>query len=216
MSDNKRYWVIILVLLGASAGLYRLSHGEAATLSQPLSAFPAMLDGLQASDIPLQRDVLDVLGVDEYLNRVYQAVNQVPVSLYIGYYRSQRTGASIHSPKNCLPGAGWEPLSAGSLQLALADGRPVAVNLYIVEKGLDRQVVVYWYQSHGRVIASEYWGKIYMVVDAIRLHRTDAALVRIITPVDQDPERSRRRAAFFAQQVLAQVQSLMPLQTGAP
>jgi hypothetical protein len=95
----------------------------------------------------------------------------------------------MHSPANCLPGAGWEPESQS--MMSLADPRNpaaanVAINRYVIRKGLDRQLVLYWYQSHGRVIGSEYWSKIYLVADAVRLNRTDAAIVRVITPIAGD------------------------------
>jgi EpsI family protein len=210
MSGNRRYWLMIAILTVASVGLYGLSQGEPLLSTQPLSTFPRTLDGLIGSDQPMPRDILDALGVDDYLDRVYEAPNRIPISFYVGFYKSQRTGVSIHSPKNCLPGSGWEPVSSGHVQLALPDGRSALANLYIIEKGLDRNVVIYWYQSHGRIVASEYQSKIYLVLDAMRLHRTDAALVRIIVPVTDDLDSPRRQATGFAQLALIQLQNLIP------
>ena len=110
------------------------------------------------------------------------------VGLYVGYHDSQRQGDTIHSPLNCLPGAGWQPLEQGRITVSVRDHgtarpAPIEVNRVVIGKGLDRQLVLYWYQSHRRVVASEYWGKVYTVLDAMRYNRTDAAMVRVITPV---------------------------------
>jgi len=130
--------------------------------------------------------ILAILGVDDYLNRVYVSPERAGVALYVGYYNSQRQGDSIHSPMNCLPGAGWEPLSRSFVKIPVTvagDTKEIDANRYVIQKGLDRQVVLYWYQSHGRTVASEYWSKFYLIRDALRLNRTDAALVRVIVPI---------------------------------
>ena len=147
--------------------------------------------------------VLTVLGVDDYLNRFY-AIRAAPFGLYIGYYRSQRQGDTMHSPLNCLPGAGWPPTSKvrshhhGVTDARKASGARSRSTAYVIEKGLDRQLVLYWYQSHGRVIASEYRSKIYSR-RRIALNRTDAALVRVITPLGDQPEFSETAAEARAE-----------------
>ena len=129
----------------------------------------------------------------------------------VEYFRTQRTGATIHSPKNCLPGAGWQPTQSEIYQLQLNDGRKVPVNLYTIRKDLDQQIVLYWYQSHGRVVASEYWGRFYMVYDALRLNRTDAAMVRIIAPIrNGDVKAAQQQAIAFAKQVAVDVEQVIP------
>ena len=108
---------------------------------------------------PMEDKILAVLGVDDYLNRVYVLPDRAAVGLYVGFYNSQRQGDSIHSPMNCLPGAGWEPVSRSSVRIpvTLREGATeVDANRYVIQKGLDRQLVLYWYQSHNRVVASEY------------------------------------------------------------
>ena len=161
-------------------------------------------------ELPIEQRLLDAVGVDDHVSRAYLDHQNPPVLLYIGYYKSQRTGTTIHSPKNCLPGAGWQPVSSGKIMVPLPDGKNAQVNLYTIEKGLERQSVLYWYQSHGRIIASEYWAKIYMVLDAIRLNRTDSALVRVSTPLSPGGEQSQQRLVAFAQQVIANTQDLSP------
>lgn len=196
MDRNSATRLIILagcLLVGALA-LNRASQLEAVPLSAPLSQIPFSLpkwEGQRAED--LDAKIIDVLGVSDYLNRIYRSTLGPPVGLYVGYYNSQRQGESIHSPLNCLPGAGWLPVKKGlatipieasALDPSLAKGFPIQINRYVIEKSGQSMLVLYWYQSHGRVISSEYWGKIYMVLDAIRTHRTDAALVRVIVPMN--------------------------------
>lgn len=211
MPKPARFWLMILVLASASLGLHHLSHGEAIPLSKPLATLPMQLEGLSGSDVPVEPRIIRALGVSDYVSRTYQDTDHPAVFLYVGYYKSQRTGESIHSPKNCLPGAGWEPVSSGYVDLTTPAGKHVLVNQYVVENGLRRQLVLYWYQSHGRIIASEYRSKIYMVLDSIRLNRTDAALVRISTPIMvKDQEASIQRAVAFAEQFLVRSDGLIP------
>jgi EpsI family protein len=211
MNSRARSWLMIGVLALAAGGLHRLSHGEAIPLSKALSTFPLQLQNWQGVDLPLEPRIVQALGVNDYLDRAYQSPNNSPVFLYVGYYKSQRTGVSIHSPKNCLPGAGWEPVTAGHVALPLPNGKRAIVNEYVVENGLRRQLVLYWYQSHGRVIASEYRGKAYMVLDSLRLHRTDAALVRVSSPIaKQDEQASYSEVLAFAQEFLARSRGIIP------
>jgi EpsI family protein len=102
-------------------------------------------------------------------------------------------------------------VTAGHVALNLPNGERVIVNQYVVENGLRRQFVLYWYQSHGRVIASEYRGKFYMVLDSLRLNRTDAALVRVSTPIaKQDEQASYNQVLAFAQEFLARSAGIIP------
>ena len=212
MKAGIRYWVMFAVLLGATTGMAYLSHGEATPPAKPLSDFPTQIAGYTMfANWPLEQKYLDVLRVTDYVNRGYFSPTQGLISLYIGYFRTQRTGASIHSPKNCLPGSGWQPETAVIYELPLDDGRKVPINLYIVRKDLDEQLVLYWYQAHGRVVASEFWGKVYLVYDALRLNRTDAALIRISVPVVHGNEdQARSRAIAFAKQITSDVDQIIP------
>lgn len=214
MKAGARYWLIIAVLLGATTGMSYLSHGESTPPAKPLSEFPHKVAGYtEIIQWPLDKDTLAVLGATDYTVRGYWApsLGRNLVTLYIAYFRSQRTGTTIHSPKNCLPGAGWNPVRSSVYELPLDDGQKVPVNLYILRKGLEQQLVLYWYQAHGRIIASEFWGKFYLVYDALRLNRTDAALVRITVPVvNDDVEEARARAVTFAKQITTDVDKIIP------
>ena len=214
MKAGFRYWLMIAILLGATAGMAHLSHGESTPPALPLSDFPSKVAGYtQIIQWPLDKETLDVLGVTDYIDRGYwePGMNRDLMTLYIGYFRSQRTGTTIHSPKNCLPGAGWNPVHSSVYELTLNDGRKVPINLYILRKGLEQQLVLYWYQAHGRIVASEYWGKFYLVYDALRLNRTDAALVRVTIPVRNDNEAdAQQRAVEFARQITTDVDKIIP------
>jgi len=189
-----------------------LSHGEATPPARPLSDFPTEAAGFKMyTEWPLDKKTVDLLGVTDYLNRGYFSAQQGQIGLFVGYFRSQRTGATIHSPKNCLPGAGWQPEKSTIYELPLDDGRKVPINLYVVRKDLEEQLVLYWYQAHGRVVASEYWGKFYLVYDALRLNRTDAALIRITAPIVRgDEQQARTRAITFAKQITHDVDQIIP------
>lgn len=164
---------------------------------RPLAEFPARLGPYHGEDRPIPARILKVAGVHDYVNRLYRGPADQTIFLYIGYYPSQRTGDDIHSPKNCLPGSGWAPVHAGAVSIPLAQGRRMVVNDYIVQKGLQRAVVLYWYQSRGRAIASEYWARAWLLEGAMTQDRTDGALVRLWTPVGTNPRRAQRRAIAF-------------------
>lgn len=153
-----------------------------------LASLPRSLGSWSApQDVPLASDALAVLRVDDYLSRTYMdEASAQAVNLYIGYYASQRQGDTIHSPQNCLPGAGWQPIEGGRTTVAV-DGRALTLNRYVIQKGLDRQVVLYWYEGRGRVVANEYANKFWLMLDAARLHRSNGALVRVVAPARRGP-----------------------------
>jgi EpsI family protein len=188
--NGPRLWAAVLLLLAAAVTEYALPRTESPAPHAPLQNLPSTIAGWTSQEMPIEPRIVTASRVDDYLNRLYRqessdALNAASdVGLYVGYYASQRAGDSVHSPKNCLPGAGWQPVSASRIALPLLHGAPAEVNLYIVENEQQRFVVLYWYQSHGRIIASEYQAKFYTVRDAILLHRTDSALVRITVPVE--------------------------------
>ncbi len=193
-----RLWAAISLLLLSCVAMARLPHGERVAPRERLSTFPGRLDGRSAQDVPLGPRIIASAGADDYIFRVYTEPGKPEVGLYVAYYLSQKTGDSIHSPKNCLPGNGWQPLRSERASLALPAGRSWPVNLYVVENERRRLLVLYWYQAHGRIVASEYWAKVYTVLDAIRLNRTDAALVRVTVPLEEDEDAARRQALEFA------------------
>ena len=212
--------VLAVCLLTTSAYLGYAERAEPTPTRQSLSQLPLTIGEWQGRrEADFSKEVLAVLRVDDYTTRTYQSPRSGHVGLYVGYHASQRQGASIHSPLNCLPGAGWIPAEQGFLPLTVPSSfagppREIVVNRVIIQKGLDRQLVLYWYQSHGRVVASEYWGKIYSVADAIRYNRTDAALVRVVAPISDegtaDVEQAEQRATDFAKAIFPLLGQFLP------
>ena len=171
--------VLIAAGMIVAAGIYAsgASGPERLPSRETLATTPVSLHGWTGLDVALNDDVLAQLGVDDYINRRYVAADAAPVALYVGYYASQRQGDTIHSPQNCLPGAGWRPVTAERTTVDLG-GRTIPVNRFIIQKGLDRQAVFYWYQGRSRVVANEFANKAWLMLDAARLRRTDGGLVR--------------------------------------
>ena len=192
-----RLWVTAGILLGAFTLLHTVSHGEPIVAHQPLRELPYTLGNWKGEERPLQKQIVQAVMVTDYTNRIYFNSADPPVQLYIGYYASQRTGDTIHSPKNCLPGAGWDPIHSGYATISLRDGRQIVVNEYVIQQDQNKQLVFYWYQGRGRIIASEYAGKFWMVADAIYRNRTDGALVRLTTQLNDGEEKARVRLLRF-------------------
>jgi EpsI family protein len=216
----------VIFLLGAGV-IARGTTSEPTPIRQSFDSFPMEMDGwVGTPGERFDQEILDVLGVDEYVNLVYAKPKEAGVGLYIGYYQSQRQGDAIHSPMNCLPGAGWEPMAKSSLTIPVTENvsnlsnssstptRSIDVNRYVIQKGTDKMLAIYWYQSQGRVIASEYTSKIFMVLDAMRTARTDAALVRVLTPFsDRDANSesaAERRAMMFIQAMFPRLTQYLP------
>jgi EpsI family protein len=167
----------------------------------------------------LDQETLDVLGKGDFLYRVYSGRrgtnsdnSATPISLFIGYFPTQRTGQSIHSPQNCLPGAGWTFVASGVTDFTDETGKQYRVGDYLITDGKQSQEVLYWYQMHGRSIASDYAAKLQTITDSIKFGRTDAALVRIITTVDQaeSREHARDRVVQFARQIVPLLPAYVP------
>ncbi len=199
-------FLVAFVLLGSSA-LFLQARGRGEIIPQrpPLSSFPDQLGAWAGSDVAMAKETLDVLGPGDFLLRVYRNESQPQpyADLFIAYFPTQRTGDTIHSPKNCLPGAGWGPIESKRVPLSVAGQDPFIVNRYLIAKGTDRQLVLYWYWAHGRAVASEYWAKIYLVTDSIRMNRSDGSLVRMTTPMfaGESADAAMQRLLPFAQQV---------------
>lgn len=208
---SRQMWIAAVLLAASTLLLHGISHGERVVPHRPLRDLPMSVSGWRGQDVPVAQRMLDVARVDSYVNRFYVDQAGVPIELYVGYYESQRTGDTIHSPRNCLPGAGWQPVSGGHVAVPLSTrAAPIVVNQYVIERGLDRQMVMYWYQGRGRLEASEYWGKLWMVFDAITRNRTDGALVRINTPAFDGEERARSRLQAFAQSLYPDLGQFIP------
>jgi EpsI family protein len=202
---------VVASLLVVSAGVYArgASGPERVPSRSPLAETPSVLGAWRGFEAPpFADDVVAQLGVDDYINRRYVADGAAPVSLYVGYYASQRQGDTIHSPQNCLPGAGWRPVSSD--RAVIEAGRPISVNRFVIQKGIERQAVFYWYQGRGRVVANEFANKGWLMLDAARLRRTDGGLVRLITPVVTTPEAAFGSLTAFTTVLFPHLSSHLP------
>ena len=208
-----RYWTVLLILTATASTLFFRGDSDLVPPSKPLSQLPETLGPWMGRDIPIDQDVIDVLGKGDFLSRVYTGQPGVaPVGLFIGYFPTQRTGQTIHSPKNCLPGAGWVFESSTYNAVKGDDGKKYNVGEYVISNGGARQFVVYWYQAHGHSIANEYSAKVHMVLDAMRMNRTDGALIRVITPVESNETltNARERALHFTGELAPLLPAFIP------
>jgi EpsI family protein len=186
MSRRFQSWVrfaVAAIMLGATLSLLMArDREEVLPPRSQLASFPSAIGQWQGKDLQTSAELAKSLGPGEFLLRDYINRDQRTVAnLYIAYFPSQRAGDTIHSPKNCLPGSGWIPAETSRIWIDQPSGNKIEVNRILVTKGAERALVLYWYQAHGRTTPSEYGAKYYLVADAIRMNRSDGALVRIIT-----------------------------------
>lgn len=158
------------------------------------------LKGWSGTSFPLEARYIEVLKFDDYVLADYQEPQSPAVNLYMAYYRSQRKGQSAHSPQSCIPGGGWEIGTIDTMQLGLS-GDHAPANRVLIQKGDQRQLVLYWFKQRDRVLANEYLVKLYVLWDAMTRQRTDGALIRLTTPIQQNEtdHSAEQRLIRFAQ-----------------
>ena len=216
--NGPRLWVVLLLLAGTAGVLNARADKDRVPPSEPIRLMPEDLGGWTGRDLPIDDEVLAILGKGDFLNRVYAppagrlSAATPPIGLFIGYFPTQRTGQAIHSPQNCLPGAGWTFQSQRYTTLRGDNGKDYQVGEYVISNGESRQFVLYWYQAHGRSIANEYVSKAHMIADAIRYDRTDGALVRVISPIPgaEDIGPTRDRVTQFASRMAPLLPRFIP------
>jgi EpsI family protein len=191
------------LMIAATGALAHASRVQAPRQAQ-LASLPYDVSRWTGRDAAApDAETLRILAADAYLNRSYAGASGTPIDLYIAYYGQQRPGVSIHSPLHCLPGTGWEPLDIATVPLATPDGARGEARRMIVRKDMDRAVVLYWYEIHGRVLANESLSKVWLLHDSLRFHRSDAALVRIVVPVrGAAVDAAQQEGLAFARDVL--------------
>jgi EpsI family protein len=201
-----------MLLVVALVVLHFRSAGEAMPIRRPLESFPMTIGAWQGREATIfEVDVLNVLKVRDYLMRRYVGPDGRSLWLYIGYWDTQRRGAQIHSPKNCLPGSGWEPLEATQVTIPLANGRrAITVNKYLVQKDREQQLVLYWYDAQGRAIADEVAARIAMVKTALLANRSDGALIRVSSEVYGTTAQTSDRLVDFIQRMYPVVGEYLP------
>jgi len=201
MKGSLRFGLLLAVILMAGILVNAWAYmGEAHVDRKQLKDFPRQIGGWQqtGSDQILDNETLKVLRASDYLLRNYRSANGRVANFYVGYYATQRDGASYHSPLNCLPGSGWIMSDPAQVTITLLDGRAFAANRYLIQNGDQKDLLVYWYQGRGRAVASEYWGKVYTVLDSVRLRRSDGAMVRVTIPIDKSEAASLQMATDLA------------------
>ncbi len=208
--------ILTLVLLIQAAVFYGLAFGRAENkpYHRPLDQF--VIPGntwMMRQTLELDPDSLSILQADDILSRVYQNRDTGEyATLFVAYFETQRTGKAPHSPKNCLPGAGWAPSQSGTISITVpGENHPIQVNRYVVARGQNQAVVLYWYQSRNRVIASEYAAKIYTVEESIRYNRSDTALVRVVVNVNNgDVAAATQTAVSFVKAFFEPLREYLP------
>lgn len=213
MKFSKEFVISVLLLTMTGTLIRTLSHGEEIPLRNSFSRFPLQLSKWSGRELGLSQEVLKVLKVDDYIMRQYRHEEAVPVGFYVGYYKSQRQGATYHSPKNCLPGSGWSIVETGKMRLNPTDATrgPIDINRLVIQKGLEKQWVLYWYQDRGRIITNEYWAKAYLMWDAITKNRTDGAFVRVTIPFTAENEEvALEEGRAFAEAIYPLLEGYLP------
>jgi EpsI family protein len=180
----------------------------------PLSSFPEEVADWDSTQIVQDKSTLEVLGPGDFMERIFQDPNgELPyIDLFLAYFPSQRTGETPHSPQHCLPGSGWLPEENVRVTLSFPGHRPFPANRYVIAKGDDRRLVLYWFWSHNRGVASEYWAKFYLVKDAIQMNRSDGSLVRLVTPLlpGETPDAAQQRILPFTSAVFPLLDEYIP------
>jgi EpsI family protein len=216
-----RLWLVVLMMFATALVLHVRGDVDRVPPSLPLKELPTTLGTRTSVDIPIDAETLAILGKGDFLSRVYSPPHNIPakkpgdhaeIGLYIAYFPTQRSGQSIHSPQNCLPGAGWTFQTSGTTSFTDSTGKEFTVGDYLITNGNVTEEALYWYELHGESIASDYRAKIYTLADSIRYGRTDEALIRIMTPVGPSEARAdaHDRAVAFAREIAPLLPAYVP------
>jgi EpsI family protein len=201
MKSSLRFGVVLTLILLVGVLVNTWSYlGEAHVERKDLKDFPQSLGTWRRTgkDQPIDDETMKVLRASDYLMRDFSKPDGQSANLYVAYYATQRTGATYHSPLNCLPGSGWTLSEPAKATIVLPDGTSFVANKYVIKTGDSKSLMIYWYQGRGRSVASEYWGKIYTVLDSVRLRRSDGALVRVTVPIANSEAVAEQTAVEFA------------------
>ena len=208
-----RFAILFVLLLAGGFAVNAWNYlGEAHVERKSLKDFPKQIGAWEQTggDAQLDKDTLAVLRASDYLLRNYRRDDGRVANFYVGYYASQRDGATYHSPLNCLPGSGWVMSEPARITITPV-GRPAfVVNKYLIQNGDHKELLVYWYQGRGRAVASEYWGKVYTVLDSVRRRRSDGAMVRITTALTDSEPASLEAAIALATDLAASSSTTLP------
>jgi EpsI family protein len=213
MKSSWRFALVLIAIVAVGALVNSWAYlGEAHVDRKMLKGFPTRVGNWQqvGTDTQFDSETLRVLRASDYLSRAYRRSDGQLANFYVGYYATQRDGASYHSPLNCLPGSGWTLNEPGKITITTPDGRSFVANRYIIQSGESKLAMIYWYQGRGRALSSEYWGKIYTVIDSVRLRRSDAAMVRVTVRVVDSETTAMEAAAELAATALPALSEFVP------
>lgn len=213
MKTSQRFLTLLFAILGMGILVNGWTYlGEAHVDRQQLSGFPQQLGDWRQTgvDQTLDQETLKVLRASDYLLRDFKRSDGQVANFYVGYYATQSNGASYHSPLNCLPGSGWVLSEPGKVTLSMPGGKNFTANKYVIKNGDHQSLMVYWYQGRGRAVASEYWGKVYTVIDSVRLRRSDGAMVRVTVPINGSEAVALESATNLANAAMAVLPEFVP------
>jgi EpsI family protein len=214
MKGKERIFIVLLLFAATWYILQVTSSVTSIPIKKSLASFPDQIGDYHLSrSFQSSADVVKMLGVDDYIQYNYITPSTTPINLYVGYYASVGVGGGYHSPKNCLPGGGWgiDTVRAVQLQAGIEGKKKSTVTEMLIRKGDEYQVVLYWYQNRGRVIASEYWEKIYLVLDALFKGRRDGTFIRIMVTVNgSDIKGAEHIVQKFAEQTIVALENHLP------
>ena len=208
-----RFIITLLLLVTASAANYSFSRPEVELIRRPFEEFPQVIGAWsQVRQHWVDDATMAVLQVDDYFMRTYANKAGETIGLFIGYFKVQREGKQIHSPRQCLPGGGWTPLEVSTTRLSLSSSssEKVPVNVYLMAKGDQKQLYLFWYQARGRIYANEYMNKLHLIFDAVTKNRTDGALVRINMAVTRTPEQTLSALLAFTSSIFPSLSEHIP------
>jgi EpsI family protein len=213
--NNKYARIVTVALILQGILFYSVAlRAENTPQTSPLADFPSDIGGWQMyKDVKIEQETLDVLKADDTLNRIYlDPSHTANVYLFIAFFKTQRYGQTPHSPKNCLPGNGFEPIESGPITVAVPGrSEPVRINRYLTARGEEKSVTLYWYQSHHRIVAGEFAAKFWLIADSIRYNRSDTSLVKIVVPVrDGDADAATKTAVEFVKAVFSPLARQLP------
>jgi EpsI family protein len=205
--SSLRFAITALLLTATSLFLRQHGRDEYQPSRQSFASFPMQVGIWEGRDVAITPDVFEVLGPGDFLAREYHdgGINDPSVGLFLAYFPTQRTGDTFHSPKDCLPGAGWSSIESSRVNISLPGQEPSLVNREVIGKGTQRGLVLYWYWVHGRVVASEYDAKFYLIKDSLLLHRSDGSMIRVATEL-----RRHETSALAQQRLVSLLSELVP------
>ena len=205
----------IVLAIGAVLATAGVRAQRSLPLRESLAAtVPSQIDDYSGHDLQITAEEEEAVGVSSYLSRAFERADTTAAgptwfTLYVGYYDKQTSGKTIHSPRNCLPGGGWEPLTNTVATVATPSG-PVQVNRYLIQNGKRQALVLYWYQGRGRVAHNEYAVKWDLVRDAALRRRSEEALVRIVVPIRDTEDAAFQVASRAAARFVPSVGTALP------